>query len=128
MNPRLIPLMVALTIAASLPALAQHDPGKSDNARFGNPTSTARAYQDYLYGEIKKIDDGELVLDKTKFCVDQTVKLGPKTKFVRDGKASTLNNFKIGEGVFVETKKDKKTGEMIARKVVAGMGATQPQP
>jgi hypothetical protein len=125
MNPRLIPSIVALMIATSSPALAQRELGKP---RFGHPTSTARAYQDYLYGEIKKIDKTELVLDKTKFGVDQTVKLGPKTKFIKDGKASRLDNFKIGEGVFVETKKDKKTGEMIAKKVLAGMGATQPQP
>lgn len=120
MKFRLIPSIVALTLLASPPTFAQRQPGPNDNARFGNPTSTARALQDYIYGVIKKVDTGELILEKTKFGVDQTIKLEPKTKFIRDGKPSSLPELKLGDDVFVQTKKDKKTGDTVAKKVVSG--------
>lgn len=104
--------------------LAQREPKKAETARFGNPTGVARPFQDYLYGVIKKIDSKELVLDKTKFGIEQTVKLGPKTKYIHDGKPSTLEPLKVGDQVYVETKTDKKTGDMMATKVVTGVGAT----
>jgi hypothetical protein len=132
MNLRLIPPIIALTLLGFLPvAFAQVAPGRNDNARFGaprpgNPTAAVRPYQDYLYGVIKSVAKGEIVLDKTKFGIDQTIKLVPKTKFIRDGKLSRPEDLKIGEDVFVETKKDKKTGEMVAKKIVTGAAVTPP--
>ncbi|MGH9447658.1 MAG: hypothetical protein ACRD3O_18305, partial [Terriglobia bacterium] len=79
---------------------------------------------DYLSGVIAKIDAGALVLDKTKFGIPKTIRLTPKTKFIRNGKRSSLKQLKTGETVYVQTKKDKKTGGLIAKKVVSGMGVT----
>ncbi len=125
MNPRLIPSIVALTLLAIAPAaVAQVQPGRNGNARFGDPTLKAGIYQDYLFGVIKKVDKNELVLQKTKFGVDQTIKLDSKTKFIHDGKPSSLDNLKVGQDVYVQTKKEKKTGDMLAKKVVTGVAAT----
>ena len=93
--------------------------------RFGNPTATARIYQGYLYGVIKKIDKQDIVLDKTEFGVPQTIKLDKKTKFVHNGKAGTIAQLKTGEDVYVDVKKNKKTGEMLAKKVLTGIDVTQ---
>ena len=61
-----------------------------------------------------------MVLTKTKAGVDQTFKFNKKTKFIRDGKGSSLEALKLGDDVWVEPKEDKKTGDLIARKVVSG--------
>ncbi|HUY12965.1 MAG TPA: hypothetical protein VMX16_04935 [Terriglobia bacterium] len=92
--------------------------------RFGNPTATARIYQGYLYGVIKKIDKQDLVLDKTYFGVPKTITINKGTKFIRNGKSATLAQLKLGEDVYVDVKKNKKTGEMLAKKVVTGVGVT----
>lgn len=102
------------------PARAQQRPVKTDTARFGNPTSTARTYQTYLYGVIKSLDANEMVLAKTKFGVDRTFKLEGKTKFIHDNKPSSRDKLKVGDQVFVDFRKDKKTGELTAKKVVTG--------
>ncbi len=110
------------TLLGAPRVVAQTDqPVKPETARFGNPTSIARHLQDYIYGVVKTIDNKELVLDKTKFGVDQTFKLDAKTKFIRDGKPSTLTELKLGDTVYVNAKTDKKTRTMTARKVVSGM-------
>jgi hypothetical protein len=106
---------------AVVPAGAQKEPVKAGTARYGNPTSTARNYQDYLYGFIKKLDADGMVLTKTKFGVDQPFKFDRKTKFIRDGKPSSLNRLKVGDGVWVDVKTDKKSGDLIARKVLTGV-------
>lgn len=125
MNFKFTSLIIALILLISAPAAsAQRQPGPNDNARFGIPTATARPYQDYLYGVLKKFDKDAIVLGKTHFGVDQTIKLVPKTKFIRDGKESSLTALKVGEDVWVETKKDKKTGDMVAKKVLTGAQAT----
>lgn len=97
------------------------EPPKPENARFGDPTSIARMYQTYLYGVIKKLDKDEIVLEKTRYGVDTPVKLTAKTRYIRDTKASTLGELKVGEQVYVDVKNDKKTGEKIAKKVVSGV-------
>ncbi len=126
MSLRQILLAGLLTLSATVTAgLGQANPDKPETARFGNPTSTARVFQDYVYGVVKKVDKKELVLDKTVSGVVQVFKLEPKTKFIYDGKPSTLDNLKIGDNVYVEVKKDKKTGDMVAKKVVTGLAATQ---
>jgi hypothetical protein len=78
-------------------------------------------YADYLYGVVKQLSKDEIVLTKTKAGVDQALKLNKKTKFVQDGKDSTLKSLKLGEEVWVDTEQDKKTGDLIARKVVTGV-------
>jgi hypothetical protein len=96
-------------------------PDKPDNVRFGDPTSIARGLQDDIYGVIKKISKNEIVLDKTKFGVDQSIRLDPRTKYVRDRKASSLDKMEIGDPIYVNVKTEKKTGVMTARKVTSGV-------
>lgn len=111
-----------LTVAS--PARAQQQqPAKADTGRFGNPTATARTYQTYLYGVIKSLDAKEMVLEKTKAGVDQTFELEAKTKFIRDNKPSSPDALKVGDQVYVDFRKNKKTGELIAKKVVVGAEA-----
>jgi hypothetical protein len=100
---------------------ASKTPAKPETARFGDPTGIARKYQSYLYGVVKKIDKDEIVLEKTKFGVDTTIKLFPKTKYVSDGKPSSLGELNVGDQVYVDVKTDKKTGDMSAKKVVSGV-------
>ncbi len=78
-------------------------------------------YADYLYGVVKEVSKDEMVLTKTKAGVDQTFKFNKKTKFIQDGKDSSLNSLKSGEEVWVDIHEDKKTGDLIARKVVSGV-------
>jgi hypothetical protein len=98
----------------------QAEAPKTGTARFGNPTGTARGLQNYVYGVVKKIGKAELVLDKTEFGDDQPFKLDAKAKYIRDGKPGKLDDFKAGDKVFVQTKKDKKSGNLIATRVVSG--------
>ncbi len=119
----------ALILAAAVlsPALRAQslNPDKPTN-RFGNPTSIAHIYQNYIYGVIKKIDKKrhELIVDKTVFGNGQTFKLEPKTKYIHNRKRSTLDALKVGEQVYIDMSRNKKTGDMIARKVVTGIAAT----
>ncbi len=97
------------------------DPPKTGNARFGDPTSIARNYQDYLYGVIKELKPDELVLTKTKVGTDQAFKLNKKTKFSQNGKISSLDKLSVGDRVWVDVATDKRTGDLIAKKVVSGV-------
>jgi len=78
-------------------------------------------YADYLYGVIKELNKDEMVLTKTKMGAEQTFKFTKKTKFVHDGKGSTLEALKLGDEVWVDANQDKKTGDFIVRKVVTGV-------
>jgi hypothetical protein len=125
MKSRIVLLTIALVVLA-IPGMSlgqHHETPKPENARFGDPTSTARAYQDYLYGVIKNLDKNELVLDKTKFGIDQSVKLDAKTKYLRDGKPSSWDRLAVGDQVWVDVKANRKTGEMTAKKVLTGVVA-----
>jgi hypothetical protein len=104
---------------------AQTEPAKPGEPRFGNPSSTARTLQDYVYGVIKQIEKEDLILDKTSFGDAQKFKLDRKTKFIHDGKPSTFEDLKVGDKVWIDTKADKKTGEMTAKKVVTGTAPTE---
>ncbi len=116
-------LLVAL-LAGLGPVEAQIDPGKPETGRFGNPTVIAANMRGYIYGVVKRVEAGELVLDKTEFGDNQPFKLEAKTKFTRDGKPSQLADLKAGDKVWVQIKREKKTGEMIAKKVVVGLDPT----
>jgi hypothetical protein len=103
---------------------AQTEPAKPGEPRFGNATSTGRAFQDYVYGVIKQINKEELIVDKTSFGDGQSFKLDHKTRFIHDGKSSCFEDLKIGDKVWIDVKADKKNGEMTAKKVVTGIGPT----
>jgi hypothetical protein len=105
---------------------SQEPPTAPGNGRFGNPDqSPSEVFKDYLYGVIKSVDANEIVLDKTRFGFDQTYKLDPKIKVVRDGKPSSRDTLKVGEPVYVQVKKGKKTGDQIAKKILAGLVASK---
>ncbi len=113
-----------LALMFAIPAGAQaqsQERGKPQTARFGNPTNTARQLQDLFYGVIKTIDKKEMVLEKTKFGVDQTIVMTEKTKFVHDGMQGSLESLKVGDQVWIRIKNDKKTGNMIAELVMSGV-------
>jgi hypothetical protein len=115
----LIPSLLGGALAAAPPG-AQREPVKAGTARYGDPTSTAQIYQGYLYGVIEKINPDEMVLSKTKYGIAQSFKFERKTKFIHDGKPSSLDHLKVGDGVWVDVKTDKKSGNLIAKKVVTG--------
>jgi hypothetical protein len=119
-------LMTTAILAAGVATLAappQSDkqPIVSSTGRFGDPNSVARKYQNYLFGIVKEVNPNEVILTKTKFGVDQAFKFNKKTKFTLDGKPSTFDKLKVGEGVYIDVDTDKKTGELTAKKVASGV-------
>lgn len=119
-------LLASALAAASLAASAagqvpDKTPITSSTGRFGDPTSIARKYQDYMYGVIKEVRPDELILTKTKFGVDQTFKLTKKTKYTQDEKSSKFENLKVGDRVYIDVEKGKRSGDLIAKKVVDGI-------
>lgn len=114
---------LAAAFLATLATAAQSDkqPVTSNTGRFGDPSATAIKYQGYLYGVIKEKNPNELILTKTKFGVEQAFKLNKKTKFIQDDKPSSFDKLKVGDRIYVDVDKDKKTGDLIAKKVVSGV-------
>ena len=125
MQSRRVALMVlsgVLALAAT--GLGQRtEPRQPETARFGDPTSTARVFQDYFYGVIKSLDKKEMVLEKTKFGVDQAIKLDSKTKYLHNEKPSPFDRLAVGDQVWVQVNTNKKTGELTAKKVLTGVVA-----
>src|SRR5271157_4163597 len=113
--------LISVGVLAAPAISAQQKTPELDNPRFGNPTSIARNLQGDIYGVVKKMSDSEIVLDKTKFGVDTSIRLDSKTKYVRDGKASTVDALKTGDQVYVSVKTEKKTGVMTAKRVLSGV-------
>ena len=119
-------ISVLLTLLLVIPAKSGaqgNDPKKPENARFGNPTNTARQLQDLFYGVVKSVDKKEMVLEKTKFGIDQTIVLTEKTKYVHDGEPGAVDRLKVGDQVWIRIKTDKKTGDMRAELVLSGVVA-----
>lgn len=116
-------MLIAAALVAAMAASAQNTkpPDRPQTARFGDPTGIARQYQGYLSGVIKKIDKDEMVLTKTRFGVDTTIKLLDKTKYVYNNKPGKREDLKEGDLVFVDPKTDKKTGDISAKKIVSGV-------
>lgn len=114
---------LAALCVATLAAAPQSDkqPIISKTGRYGDPNSVARKYQGYLFGIVKDVNANEIVLSKTKYGVDHPFKVTKKTKFTMDGKPSTFDKFKAGDGVYVEVDKDRRTGDDIAKKVAGGV-------
>ncbi len=119
-------VLLAAGVMAAGPARAQNENSAPDapHSRFGNPTGIARIYQTYIFGIVKKVVKGGVVLSKTKFGGDQDFKINKHTKFIRNGKSSHDLSLKPGEMVWIDMKRDKKTGDMIAKKIVVGVAAT----
>ncbi len=124
-NGTLVGILITVAVAAPC-AWAQRTtaPQAPNNERFGIPTGIARVYQDYMYGVIAKVGKNDFVLTKTKFGIPETIKLDRKTKFIRNGKRSSVSQFKVGDQVYVDVKTNKKTGDMLAKKVVRGLDVT----
>jgi hypothetical protein len=119
-------LMTIATLAACVAMLAaapqtEKQPIVSSTGRFGDPNSVAQKYRNYLFGIVKEVNPNEVILAKTKYGVDQAFKFNKKTKFTQDGKPSTFDKLKVGEGVYVDVETDKKTGELTAKKVISGV-------
>ncbi len=113
-------LMGACMATGGAAPQADKQPIVSSTGRFGDPNNVARMYRDYMSGVVKELKPNEMILTKTQFGVDRTFKVMKKTKFTQDGKASSFNKLKVGDMVFVDVDTDKKTGDLIAKKVVSG--------
>jgi hypothetical protein len=118
-------IFMTTTLAAAclttLAAQTEKQPIVSSTGRFGDPSTVAIMYRDFMYGVIKELNPNEVILTKTKFGTDQSFKLNKKTKFIQDGKASSFNKLKVGDGIYIDVDKDKRTGDLIAKKVVSGV-------
>ena len=121
MSLRTVWIPAALCLVLAVPVMAQDKPVKAGTARYGDPTGTARKYQNLLYGVIKTLDANGMVLEKTKSGIDQTFRFQPKTKFIHDDKPSSREDLKVGDQVYVDVHEDKKTGDLYAKKVITGI-------
>ncbi len=108
----------------SVSADAQQRTPKAETARFGTPDAGGLGFKDYLYGVVKSIGKTEMVLDKTALGDGQVFLLLPKTKYIHNGKPSSLANLKVGDMVWVDRKKTK-SGDMLARSVITGIEPTK---
>ena len=124
MRRRCLVLGILFVSVSALRAQQPNTPKPPDTSRFGDPTRIDRIFQDYLYGVVKSIDKNGVVLDKTPYGLPKSVKFDKKTKFIMNSKPAKLDQFKVGEGVFVQVKTNKKTGDMIAKKLVSGTDVT----
>lgn len=119
----LAPLIIAPLIAISAATGAQRADdvqGPPQQGRFGDPTLTGRNLQNFIYGVIKSVGSDEIVCDKTEFGDNQPFKIDRKTRYLRDGQASSPNDLKIGDKTWVKIRKDKKSGDLTALVVVTG--------
>lgn len=118
-------MLFCLLTAGNGWAQVYHSPNAPGaTGRLENAISTGGKYQNYIYGVVKKIEKDELILDKTVYGNDQVFKLQHKTKFIHNGKPSSLADLKVGDMVWIDAKLKKKTNEKIARKVVTGLAST----
>jgi hypothetical protein len=113
-------ILISVTFAPPAAAQLTESPDQK-HGRFGDPMTVAPNLQGYLYGVVKGKTADSLTLDKTKFGVDKEIKLDKKTKYVRDGKPSTLSEIQAGDPVYVAVKTDKKSGDMTAKKILSGI-------
>ncbi len=115
-------LLCVLTAGEGWAQVVHSPDAPGARGRIENAISLGGKYQDYLYGVVKEKD--ELILDKTVYGNDQVFKLEHGTKFIQNGKRSSLADLKIGDMVWIDAKIKKKTEEKIARKVITGVAAT----
>ncbi|HEX5410603.1 MAG TPA: hypothetical protein VFZ27_01940 [Terriglobia bacterium] len=125
MSIRLRNILFYALLGSSLAAGAQvyQSPAAPGAAgRLENAISVGGKYQNYIYGVVKKIGKDQIILDKTRYGDDQVFKLEHKTKFVDNGKRSTLAALKAGDMVWIDAKVDKKTNDKTAKQVITGIG------
>ena len=121
----LVGLVIGLIVCA-LPSAAQRG-GKGSGGGYsplqvpGTGATAGQKYKGYLYGVVKELSKDQMVLTKTDAGYDETFKFNKKTKFMQDGKDSSLESLKLGDKVWVDANTDKKTGELTAKKVVTGV-------
>jgi hypothetical protein len=116
-------LLVSTLAAGQVFAQVYHSPeAPGATGQPGDIISMAGKYQNYIYGIVKKIGKDQIILDKTRFGDGQVFRLERKTKFIDNGKRSTLAQLKVGDMVWIDAKIKKKTNEKIAKKVVTGVG------
>lgn len=111
-----------LTAGLAWTQVYQSPESPSAAGRLEDAISVAGKYQNYIYGVVKKIGKNKLILDKTRFGNGQVFKLDHKTKYIDNGKRSTLASLKVGDMVWVDAKIKKKTDDKIAKKVIKGVG------
>jgi len=121
MKFRTICILITSCLVMTGATTAQEGPIIAGTGRYGDASGTAPKYKNLLYGVIKTIDAQGMVLEKTKAGIDQTFKFQPKTKFIHDNKPSSREDLKVGEQVYVDARKDKKTGDLYARQVLSGI-------
>jgi len=121
MKLRTIGILTSFCLVVAGAATAQEAPVIAGTARYGDASGTAPKYKNLLYGVIKSIDAQGMVLEKTKAGIDQTFKFQPKTKYIHDNKPSLREDVKVGDQVYVDVHKDKKTGDLYARQVISGI-------
>ena len=121
MSLRTIGILITFCLLMAGAATAQEGPIVAGTGRYGDASGTAPKYKNLLYGVIKTIDAHGMVLEKTKAGIDQTFKFKSKTKFIHDNKPSSREDLKVGEQVYVDVRKDKKTGDLYAREVISGI-------
>jgi hypothetical protein len=115
-------ICAALAVGPGLAQVYRSTGAPGATGRLENAISTGGKYQNYIYGVVKKIGKDQIILDKTRFGDDQVFKLENKTRFVDNGKRSTLAGLKVGDMVWIDAKINKKTNEKTAKKVVTGVG------
>ena len=127
-QPIILFLLVLGLVGSLAQTFAQHGGRGSSGAPESTPLGVQHIapnagsdYADYLYGVIKDLNKDGMILTKTKAGADQTFKFNKKTKFIQDGKDISLKSLKMGDEVWVDVDEDKKTGDLIARKVVTGI-------
>jgi hypothetical protein len=114
-------------VGFALPAAAQKGgkgAGDPESTTFGIQHNTPNAgakYQNYVFGVVKELNKEGVVLTKTVSGEDRTFKFNKKTKFLLDGKDSTIESVHVGDKIWVDMDEDKKTGDLLAHKVVAGV-------
>jgi hypothetical protein len=96
------------------------DPESSAPGGLHAPNPASK-YKNLFFGTVKEVNNDGLVLTKTQAGVDQSFKFNKKTKFLVDGKEASLTSVHLGDSVWVDVDKNKRTGELIARKVMGGV-------
>ena len=108
------------------PSVAQRGKGAGDPepSALGiqhNAPNAGSKYKDLHFGIVKEVSKDGLVLTKTDSGEDKTLKFSKKTKFILDGKDSIIESVHLGDKVWVAIDEDKKTGDLIAHRVFAGV-------
>jgi Domain of unknown function (DUF5666) len=84
---------------------------ENDMARFG------RNMGDRAFGQIVSIENNEIKVNN-RFRGEQTVVVNDQTQFMKDGRAITLKDLKVGDRIFATGKEE--NGKLDADRVMTG--------